>query len=260
MARKAILAYCAERANDDGSGVWASKARIAKEVECSKQTVIAVIKSLQNDGLLREVGHKKTPNGYVVEYAISLPSISLLPEAVEDVYAIVEGEGSNSGPVKPVDPTSQATRPHQSNELTPPVKPVDPNRPLTVQEPSKNHAPAGEDLFGEVEDPQNKAPDVSGRFWEIYPKCSRKTDRIGVMDLFRKIATGKHRKHPKTDPQLIVAAVERYAASKPDPQYIPAPSRWLNEGRWENWPEPPKPTDDRPRRRVDPPFWEEVVR
>lgn len=143
MPRKAILAYCAERANDDGSGIWASKSRIAKEVECSKQTVIETMRGLVADGLMREVGQRKTTNGYVVEYAISISRLMHLPDAFESVFALDDREGSKSGPVKEVDLTSQPAGPHQSRRLTPPVKEVDPNRPLTVLEPSLNQEDIG---------------------------------------------------------------------------------------------------------------------
>jgi biotin operon repressor len=84
MARKAVLAYMAERANDDGSGVWASKQRIADEVECSKQTVITTIKGLVDDGLVIETGHHKTTNGYTVVYGICIDVVGLLPAAKRD--------------------------------------------------------------------------------------------------------------------------------------------------------------------------------
>lgn len=78
MARKAVLAYFAERANDDGSGIWASKQRIADEIECSKQTVIRVVKSLESDGLIKSVGTRKTQGGHTVIYDIDLSAVSKL--------------------------------------------------------------------------------------------------------------------------------------------------------------------------------------
>lgn len=81
MARKAVLAYFADRANDDGSGVWTAKQRIADEIECSKQTVITVVKSLLADGLISEVGRRPNGNGYTVEYAITLAAVEALPDS-----------------------------------------------------------------------------------------------------------------------------------------------------------------------------------
>ena len=85
MARKAIMAYCADRANDDGSGIWASKQRIADEIECSRQTVITAIRDLVADGLLSEVGRRKCKNGYTIEYNISLEAMRKLPDAKIDI-------------------------------------------------------------------------------------------------------------------------------------------------------------------------------
>ena len=60
MLRKAVLAYMAERANDDGSLIWASKQRIADEVECSKQAVIKTVQAFVAEGILCEAGKRKT--------------------------------------------------------------------------------------------------------------------------------------------------------------------------------------------------------
>ncbi len=163
MARKAILAYCAERANDDGTGVWASKLTIASEVECSKQTVIRAMREFVSEGLLREAGRRRTGNGYVVEYDVNVRAV----EALEDAIPIKETTGpildrshsvtprvtpvdptgntelphqshSVTPRVTPVDPTGNTELPHQSHSVTPRVTPVDPNRPRTVLEPSGN--------------------------------------------------------------------------------------------------------------------------
>ncbi len=88
MARKGVLAYFAERANDDGSGIWASKQRIANEIECSKQTVITTVKGLIADGLIRETGQHKTRNGYTVIYCMNLQAIAALPAAKREVEEV----------------------------------------------------------------------------------------------------------------------------------------------------------------------------
>ena len=61
----------------------------------------------------------------------------------------------------------------------------------------------------------------------------RKRDKADTRDLFVAIVTGKHKKR-RAPAEVIVAAVERYAATKPDPQYTPMPSTWLTGGRWED--------------------------
>jgi hypothetical protein len=70
------------------------------------------------------------------------------------------------------------------------------------------------------------------RFWAAFPP-GRKTDKGGTRDLFVDIVTGKHKKR-RASAEVIVAAAERYAATRPDPQYTPMPKTWLNGGRWED--------------------------
>lgn len=123
MSRKAVLAYFAERANDDGTGIWASKRRIAAEIECSKQTVISTINDLIADGLISKVGRRHNLNGYTVEYDLLLPAISALPAAKrsEQEVQISTGQifnrsssatsrGQTAGPKPSINrPTSQKT-------------------------------------------------------------------------------------------------------------------------------------------------------
>lgn len=88
MARKAVLAYFADRANDDGSGIWTAKQRIADEIECSKQTVITTVKALLADGLISETGRRPNGNGYTVEYTINLAAVEALPVSKRDVEGV----------------------------------------------------------------------------------------------------------------------------------------------------------------------------
>jgi hypothetical protein len=67
-------------------------------------------------------------------------------------------------------------------------------------------------------------------FWAAFP-AGRKRDKGGAHDLFRQIVTGKHKKRRASAATLIDAA-KRYAATKPDPEYTPMPTTWLNGGRW----------------------------
>lgn len=79
--RKAVLVAMADRANDDGSGIYVSKSRIAAELECSRETVRQAAISLESDGLLVTVGKKAGRRGYTVIYQISVRNIHLLTDA-----------------------------------------------------------------------------------------------------------------------------------------------------------------------------------
>ena len=127
MARKAILAYCADRANDDGSGVWASKRRIADEVECSRQTVVNVLRDLVGDGLIVKVGKRRCPNGYTDEYAIVIEAVASLPKAQFAPVVIPEIDT----PLK-LDPSTSFT-PRPQPALPKPSL----NRPILAKKKSK---------------------------------------------------------------------------------------------------------------------------
>lgn len=75
--RKAVLASMAERANDDGTGVWISKVRIARETEFSRKAVIEAIKAMVADGLLIDNGLRKS--GSTVDYTICVKAVERLP-------------------------------------------------------------------------------------------------------------------------------------------------------------------------------------
>lgn len=79
IAHTAVMVLFADKASDDGSGIWASKQRMADELGGSKQTIIATIQSLIAAGLVKAVGERKSPNGYTVEYAINVKALRALP-------------------------------------------------------------------------------------------------------------------------------------------------------------------------------------
>lgn len=95
------------------------------------------------------------------------------------------------------------------------------------------------------------ALDAFEQFWAAFPD-GRKRDKGDCRDLFVKIVTGRHRKRRATA-DVLIAAARRYRASRPDPDYVPMPSTWLNGGRWEDdLPEPKgSSVDDEMRRRLE---------
>lgn len=69
-------------------------------------------------------------------------------------------------------------------------------------------------------------------FWQAFPG-GRKRGKGKARELFQKIVSGQHRKL-RAKPETLIEAAERYAATKPDPDYVPMPQTWLNSGRWED--------------------------
>lgn len=135
LARVAVLALMADKASDDGSGIWASKQTFADELGCSKQTILDTIASLIEDGLVTEIGQRECQNGYTTEYRIEIDALEELPlvrchQRKEDLKRSKKRTGQKSGPVKKADQTSQKSGPHQSRILT-----------QTLIEPLLNHTP-----------------------------------------------------------------------------------------------------------------------
>lgn len=126
-ARKAILAYMADRASDDGSGIWASKQTIADDLECGRSTVIRVCNEFVAEGILVETGKRKCANGATVEYGINLAAVAALESIAK------RGKPSQSGTSPDMDPSQSGT---------PPVPERDPKASqsgtLTILEPSLN--------------------------------------------------------------------------------------------------------------------------
>lgn len=79
-------------------------------------------------------------------------------------------------------------------------------------------------------------PDIAFTdFWAAYPQCKRKTDKPKAKIAFEQIISGKAKSKgiPKTNPEKIVDGVRKYAATKPDLEFVPLPTTWLNGARWE---------------------------
>jgi hypothetical protein len=117
--RKSVMVLLADKASDDGSGIYASKQTMADELCCSKQTVIDTVKAFLGEGLLIEIGQRRNANGFTVEYGINVAALEAIP--LVGCHAARQSAKLTSqpaGPVNDVDVTSQPAGPHQSTSLT----------------------------------------------------------------------------------------------------------------------------------------------
>jgi len=126
--RKAVMVLLADKASDDGSGIWASKQTMADELCCSKQAVITTIKAFIDEGLLIEAGHRKSATGYTNCYAISIAALRQL----ELVKCHKENEARGSTrltgqPPLPVNEDYGRGQPPLPKPSLNPVPPVSPN-------------------------------------------------------------------------------------------------------------------------------------
>lgn len=113
--RKSVMALLADKASDDGSGIWASKQTLADELCCSKQTVIATVQAFLADGLLVECGTRKCATGATVEYGINVEALEALPLVA--CHASKQSKtltGQAPIPVKSTAPRGQAAGPKPS--------------------------------------------------------------------------------------------------------------------------------------------------
>lgn len=71
--------YMADKASDDGSGIWVSKGNMAADLEMSSRAVRIHIKDMLALNILKVTGQKECRNGYTIDYQINLEIVSMLP-------------------------------------------------------------------------------------------------------------------------------------------------------------------------------------
>ena len=78
LTKKAILMYMADKASDDGSGIWVSKANMAADLEMTDRAVRIHIKDMIAMGIVSESGQRQCKSGYTIDYRINLNIIKAL--------------------------------------------------------------------------------------------------------------------------------------------------------------------------------------
>ncbi len=103
-ARKQIIMFLADKASDDGSGIWCSKGTIQRHTELGESTVKRTITDFLHEGVLIETGRRPCKNGFTVIYRIVLDRVMALDSAAEPD----KGTGSTLVPVQ-LDPRRGST-------------------------------------------------------------------------------------------------------------------------------------------------------
>ncbi len=138
--RKSVLTYMADKAADDGSGIWTSKANIARDLELSRRAVQLAIQELIRDGLVAETGQRDCKHGFTVEYSIVIEAVDNLPSTRE--------------PRSPRESDARVTREPGSHD---PVNQIHPNHPY-----KDTTTPPAEDAAVDNFDPQTRCLGVAG--------------------------------------------------------------------------------------------------
>lgn len=201
--RKQIIMFIADKASDDGSGIWCSKGTIQRQTELGGSTVKRTISDFLREGVLIETGQKKCKNGYTVEYQIVLAQIALLKSTAEPEIEV----GSAAARVLPEPGTGAMMDGVPGPQRTP-------NRSVTFQKPpTRKREGAGE----------GKAEEILG----AYPK-----DRIrGKVACLEKIEDALSEGFTSKD---MLEAVKTYAIDSAGytRSKVCFSDNWFRTGRW----------------------------
>ena len=134
-ARKQIIMFLADKASDDGSGIWCSKGTIQRHTELSESTVKRTIIDFLREGILIETGRRQCKNGYTVIYRIVLERVAALePTAEPDIDT-----GVTVNPVQPEPGTGSTVNGVRGSRWTP-------NHPKTIHKPPTRKREAAEEV------------------------------------------------------------------------------------------------------------------
>ena len=195
-ARKQIIMFLADKASDDGSGIW-----------CSKGTIQRTIIDFLREGILIETGRRHCKNGYTVIYRIVLERVAALDSTAEpDIEA-----GVTVNPVQPEPGTEATVNGVRGSRWTP-------NHPKTIHKPPTRRREAA----AEVEDFETE------KILAAYPE-DRIRDRRTTLRLIA--AAEKAGVEPDDLKQAIKAYAnesEGYTRSK-----VCFSDNWFKMRRWE---------------------------
>lgn len=178
---KHVIKEMADRASDDGSGIWCSKQTLANDTGLSKDGVKKAIKELLALGLIEETGKRRYRNYYTKIYRIVLEEVELLP-------SVVAFTGCEDHPAQGDTETATGCKntPSLGDEVTP-------NLSSTVQQPPTRKCEVSEEVLETCFE----------LAWIAYPG-DRKRNRKECYKKFRSaVALG-------AKPEGIVQAIQTY--------------------------------------------------
>lgn len=126
--------FLADKASDDGSGIWCSKGTIQRHTELGETTVKRTIRDFLKEGILVETGARGCKNGFTIVYRIDLARIEALELTAEpDIET-----GATVDPVQTGPGTGAVV-------AGVPGPPRPPNHPKTIHKPPTRERVAAED-------------------------------------------------------------------------------------------------------------------
>lgn len=206
-ARKQIIMFLADKASDDGSGIWCSKGTIQRHTELSESTVKRTIIDFLREGILIETGRRQCKNGYTVIYRIVLERVAALdPTAEPDIEA-----GVTVNPVQPEPGTGSTVNGVRGSRWTP-------NHPKSIHKPPTRRREAAE----EVEDIEAE------RILAAYPEDRIRDRRTTLRLIAAAVKAGVEPDDLKQAIKAYAKESEGYTRSK-----VCFSDNWFKMRRWE---------------------------
>ena len=206
-ARKQIIMFLADKASDDGSGIWCSKGTIQRHTELSESTVKRTIIDFLREGILIETGRRQCKNGYTVIYRIVLERVAALdPTAEPDIEA-----GVTVNPVQPEPGTGSTVNGVRGSRWTP-------NHPKTIHKPPTRRREAAE----EVEDLEAE------KILAAYPEDRIRDRRTTLRLIAAAVKAGVEPDDLKQAIKAYAKESEGYTRSK-----VCFSDNWFKMRRWE---------------------------
>lgn len=181
--RKQIISFLADKASDDGSGIWCSKGTIAQNTELSKSTVKRIILEFLNEGIISETGKRANSHGFTVEYRINLARVIRL----ESTARPPNTRGFTTNPVQDEPPREVAVHPQEGSSRTP-------NNSSTILEPPTRERVGEEDIISVEFD----------NAWNAYPDDRRRNEQVCREVFADAVCLG-------VAPEDITSAIQTYA-------------------------------------------------
>lgn len=209
--RKQIIMFLADKASDDGSGIWCSKGTVQRHTELGESTVKRTITEFLSEGILVETGRRPCKNGYTVIYRIVLAVVNGLEAIFEPDDEPEFSTGSALDGVQHGPRTGSAPDGVPGPERTP-------NHPKTIQKPP-THADAREAADQDFE-----------KAWAAYP-ADRQRDKATCHQHFeRAIEDG-------TTAEEFICAVDAYATETEGytRSKVCFSDNWFRESRWQRF-------------------------
>lgn len=213
-SRKQVIMFLADKASDDGEGVYCSKHSIAKFTELSLATVKRIVRDFTAEGILVQTGERECDYGYTNEYRICLEAVSKLDDLTKR-KSDAQGGRQKAGVITTPDAHNPAS---EVTTTPPPGSSRPPNHPKTTQKP-----PTRADAREVVDQDFEKA-------WGAYPADRRRNKGTCRQEFERAIEDG-------TTAEEFICAVRAYATATVGytRSKVCFSDNWFRGGRWQRF-------------------------